>query len=153
MAKSLNKAQIIGNAGKDAELRYTPSGKAVAHFTVATSDSWKDQGGNLQEKTVWHNIVAWDKLGEICANYVKKGTKVYIEGRIENRSYDDKDGVKKYTSEIVATNMILLSGGPNSGERSGGGNSSYAQSAPAEVASGGGQPDFDQSISDADLPF
>lgn len=149
MAKSLNKAQIIGNAGKDAELRYTPSGKAVAHFTVATSDSWKDQSGTLQEKTIWHNIVAWDKLGEICANYVKKGTKVYLEGRIENRSYDDKDGVKKYTSEIVATNMILLSGSPNSGDRSGG----YSQSSGASNGSPVPQPDFDQSIPDADLPF
>ncbi|MBS1904180.1 MAG: single-stranded DNA-binding protein [Bacteroidetes bacterium] len=149
MAKSLNKAQIIGNAGKDAELRYTNNGKAVARFSVATSDSWKDQGGNMQERTVWHNIVAWDKLGEICANYVKKGTKVYIEGRIENRQYDDKDGVKKNISEIIATDMILLSGNP--GERNGSGGS-YSQSSPA-VGSPMPQPDFDQSIPDADLPF
>ncbi len=151
MAKSLNKAQIIGNAGKDAELRYTNTGKGVAQFTVATSDSWKDQSGTLQEKTIWHNVVAWDKLGEICANYVKKGTKVYIEGRIENRSYEDKDGVKKYTSEIVATNMILLSGNPGSGggDRPG----SYGQSAPVERGAAVVQSDFDQSIPDADLPF
>jgi single-strand DNA-binding protein len=151
MAKSLNKAQIIGNAGKDAELRYTNTGKAFARFSVATTDSWKDQSGAQQEKTVWHNVVAWDKLAEICASYVKKGTKVFIEGKIDNRSYDDKDGVKKYTSDIVASDMILLSGGPNSGDR--GGNGSYSQSAPTEMASSHAQPDFEQSIPDADLPF
>ncbi len=148
--RSLNKAQIIGNAGKDAELRYTNNGKAVARFSVATSDSWKDQSGNLQERTVWHNIVAWDKLGEICANYVKKGTKVYIEGRIENRQYDDKDGVKKNISEIIATDMILLSGGPNSAERGG---NSYAQTSAPAASAPVPQPEFDQSIPDADLPF
>ncbi len=150
MPKSLNKAQIIGNAGKDAELRYTNTGKAVARFSVATSDSWKDQSGTMQERTTWHNVVAWDKLGEICNNYVKKGTKVYIEGRIDNRTYDDKDGVKKNISEIIATDLILLSGGPSSGgERSSQGSYNQSGSAPMPVS----EPDYDQSVSDADLPF
>src|SRR5438876_11912432 len=106
MAKSLNKATLIGNAGKDAEIRYTGTGKPVASFTVATTDSWKDKtSGQLQERTDWHNIVAWERLAEICGEYVKKGQRVYIEGRIQNRSYDDKEGNKKYISEIIASDM------------------------------------------------
>ena len=148
--KSLNKAQIIGNAGKDAELRYTNTGKATARFSVATTDSWKDQSGATQERTVWHNVVAWDKLAEICANYIKKGTKVYIEGRIDNRSYDDKDGVKKYTSEIVASDMILLGGNPQGGgDRS----NSYASGASSPSAAPIPSQEFDQSVPDSDLPF
>ena len=112
MAKSLNKAMLIGNLGKDPELRYTASGVAVATFTIATNESWKDQDGNLQERTEWHNIVAWRKLAEICGEWLKKGKKVYIEGRIQTRSYDDKNtGAKKYITEIVAENMIMLDGG------------------------------------------
>jgi len=111
MAKSLNKAMLIGNLGKDPELRYTPSGVAVATFSVATNESWKDQDGNLQERTEWHNIVAWRKLAEICGEYLKKGKKVFIEGRIQTRSYDDKNtGAKKYITEIVADNLIMLDG-------------------------------------------
>lgn len=109
MGKGLNKAQLIGNVGKDAEVRYTGSGKAVASFSIATSESWRDKSGEQHEKTEWHNIVVWDKLAEICGEWVKKGKRVYIEGKIQNRSYDDKDGNKKYVSEIVASEMILLS--------------------------------------------
>jgi single-strand DNA-binding protein len=109
MAKSLNKVMLIGNLGKDPELRYTTSGVAVATFSLATNESWKDQDGNLQERTEWHNIVAWKKLAEICGEWLKKGKKVYIEGRIQTRSYDDKNtGTKKYITEIVADNMIML---------------------------------------------
>ena len=109
MAKSLNRVMLIGNLGKDPELRYTTSGVAVATFSVATNESWKDQDGNQQERTEWHNIVAWKKLAEICAEWLKKGKKVYIEGRIQTRSYDDKNtGAKKYITEIVAENMIML---------------------------------------------
>ena len=109
MAKSLNKVMLIGNLGKDPELRYTTSGVAVATFSLATNESWKDQDGNLQERTEWHNIVAWKKLAEICGEWLKKGKKVYIEGRIQTRSYDDKNtGTKKYVTEIVAENMIML---------------------------------------------
>ncbi|HET6511054.1 MAG TPA: single-stranded DNA-binding protein [Candidatus Kapabacteria bacterium] len=136
MAKSLNKAQLIGNAGKDAEVRYTGTGKPVASFSVATTDSWKDKAsGQLQERTEWHNIVAWDRLAEICGEYVKKGTRVYIEGRIQNRSYDDKDGNKRYISEIVASDMMLLSGRPDGGNNSGGG---YDQSSSYGGGNNGG---------------
>jgi len=109
MAKSLNKVMLIGNLGKDPELRYTTSGVAVATFSLATNESWKDADGNLQERTEWHNIVAWKKLAEICGEWLKKGKKVYIEGRIQTRSYDDKNtGAKKYITEIVADSMIML---------------------------------------------
>jgi single-strand DNA-binding protein len=109
MAKSLNKVMLIGNLGKDPELRYTSSGVAVATFSLATNESWKDQDGNTQERTEWHNIVTWRKLAEICGEWLKKGKKVYIEGRIQTRSYDDKNtGTKKYITEIVADSMIML---------------------------------------------
>jgi single-strand DNA-binding protein len=109
MSRSLNRVMLIGNLGKDPELRYTTSGVAVATFSIATNESWKDQDGNQQERTEWHNIVAWKKLAEICAEWLKKGKKVYIEGRIQTRSYDDKNtGTKKYITEIVAENMIML---------------------------------------------
>jgi single-strand DNA-binding protein len=109
MAKSLNKVMLIGNLGKDPELRYTGSGVAVATFSLATNESWKDQEGALQERTEWHNIVAWRKLAEIAGEYLRKGRKVFIEGRIQTRSYDDKNtGAKKYITEIVADNLILL---------------------------------------------
>jgi single-strand DNA-binding protein len=110
MAKSLNKAQLIGHLGKDPELKYTQAGTAVCSFSIATNESWKDQEGNIQERTEWHNIVAWRKLAEICGEWLKKGKRVYIEGRMQTRSYE-KDGVKKYIMEIVAEDMIMLDGG------------------------------------------
>jgi single-strand DNA-binding protein len=117
--KSLNKATLIGHVGKDAEVRYTNSGVPVATFTVATNETWKDKAsGQTQERTDWHNIVAWSRLAEICGEYVKKGTRIYVEGRIQNRSYDDKDGNKRYISEINMNDMILLDG--RGGDRSGG---------------------------------
>ncbi len=127
MAKSLNKVQLIGNLGKDPELRYTSSGVAVATFSIATSDSWKDQEGNQQERTEWHNIVAWRKLAEICGEWLKKGRRVYIEGRLQTRSYE-KDGVKKYMTEVVADDMIMLDGG-NRGAAGGGETESTAAAA------------------------
>jgi single-strand DNA-binding protein len=114
MSKSLNKVQLIGNLGRDPELKYTSAGVAVATFSIATSDSWKDQEGNTQERTEWHNIVAWRKLAEICGEWLKKGKRVYIEGRVQTRSYE-KDGVKKYTTEIVADQLIMLDGAPKAG--------------------------------------
>jgi single-strand DNA-binding protein len=109
MARSLNKVMLIGNLGKDPELRYTTGGVAVATFSLATNESWKDQDGNQQERTEWHNIVAWRKLAEISGEYLKKGRKVYIEGRIQTRSYDDRNtGAKRYITEIVADNLLLL---------------------------------------------
>ncbi len=107
--KSLNKATLIGNLGKDPELSYTPSGVAVTKFSIATNERWKDQEGNLQEHTEWHNIVAWRKLAEICSQYLKKGSKVYLEGKIQTRSWDDKNtGVKRYSTEIIADDLIML---------------------------------------------
>jgi single-strand DNA-binding protein len=139
MARSLNKVMLIGNLGKDPELRYTPAGVAVATFSLATNESWKDQDGNMQERTEWHNVVAWRKLAEICGEWLKKGKKVYIEGRIQTRSYDDKNtGTKKYITEIVADNMIMLDGRPAEG-------GSQPSAAAEEPAAGGKE--------DSDLPF
>lgn len=105
---NLNKAMIIGNLTKDPEVRTTPSGTQVATFSVATNYIWKDQAGQKQEKAEFHNIVAWRKLAEICGQYIKKGSKVYIEGRLQTRDWTGQDGVKRYTTEIIADNMIML---------------------------------------------
>ena len=146
MGKSLNKVMLIGNLGKDPELRYTTSGVAVATFSLATSESWKDQDGNAQEKTEWHNIVAWRKLAEICGEWLKKGKKVYIDGRIQTRNYDDKNtGQKRYITEIVADNLIMLDGG--GGRNASVDNSGGAQMSPASEAAPGG------ASQDEDLPF
>lgn len=143
MAKGLNKVMLIGNLGKDPELRYTTSGKAVANFSLATSESWKDADGNTQEKTEWHNIVAWQKLAEICGEWLKKGKKVYIEGRIQTRSYDDKNtGQKRYITEIVADNMLMLDGG---GAKTAASSESPDAGSVAEPPASGS--------SDTDLPF
>ena len=140
MAKSLNKVMLIGNLGKDPELRYTTSGVAVATFSLATNESWKDQDGNMQERTEWHNIVAWRKLAEICGEWLKKGKKVYIEGRIQTRSFDDKNtGAKRYVTEIIADNMIMLD------NRGSGAEVPAPTSAAAEEAPG--------LAKDEDLPF
>lgn len=106
--RSVNKVILIGNLGKDPELRYTSSGVAVASFTLATNEAWKDQDGTMQERTQWHNIVAWRKLAEICGEYLKKGGKIYLEGKLQYRSYDDKNGVKRYVTEIVLDEMLML---------------------------------------------
>lgn len=112
----VNKAIIIGNLGGDPEVRYTASGAAVANFTVATTEKWKGQDGNMQEQTEWHRIVAFARLGEICGEYLSKGSKVYIEGRIQTRKWEDKDGNSRYTTEIVAREMKMLdSKGASSG--------------------------------------
>lgn len=108
MAKDLNKVQLIGRLGKDVELRYTQSGTAVASFSLATGRQWKDSSGEKQEETTWFNVVAWDKLGEICNNYMNKGSRVYIEGRLQTRKWQDNDGNDRYTTEIVASDVILL---------------------------------------------
>ncbi len=108
MAFSLNRAQVIGNVTKDPEVRQTPSGQSVSSFSVATNSSWTDKMGNRQEKAEFHNIVAWGKLAEICGQYLKKGRKVYVDGRMQTRDWEGEDGVKRYRSEIVAENLILL---------------------------------------------
>jgi single-strand DNA-binding protein len=105
---SVNKVILVGNLGKDPELRYTPTGAAVATFSLATTDRYKGKDGQQQEKTEWHNIVAWKGLAEICGKYLQKGKQVYLEGRIQSRAYDDRDGNKRYVTEIVAEKMQML---------------------------------------------
>jgi single-strand DNA-binding protein len=111
MARGVNKVILVGNLGADPDTRYMPSGKAVTNIRVATSESWKDrQTGDMQERTEWHSIVMYDKLGEIAAEYLRKGSQVYIEGRIRTRKWQDKDGNDRYTTEIIANEMNMLGG-------------------------------------------
>jgi single-strand DNA-binding protein len=112
---NLNKAMIIGNLTRDPEVKTTPSGLTVATFSVATNMIWTDQSGQKQEKVEFHNIVAWKRLAEICGQYLKKGSKVYVEGRLQTRDWTGQDGVKRYRTEIVVENMIMLdrAGGTN----------------------------------------
>ncbi len=123
---SVNKVILVGNLGKDPELRYTPSGTAVATFSMATTERFKDRDGNKQTKTEWHNIVVWRQLAEICGKFLHKGKQIYIEGKIQNRSYDDRDGNKRYISEVVVNEMQML--GSRDDNQSGGGNYGGGQS-------------------------
>lgn len=111
MAGSLNKAMIIGNLTRDPEVKQTPKGQQVCSFGIATNRTWKDQSGEKQEQVEYHNVVAWGKLADICGKYLTKGKKVYIDGRLQTRDWEGKDGVKRYRTEIVAENMIMLSRG------------------------------------------
>ena len=139
---SVNKVILVGNLGKDPEVRFTPSGRAVARFTLATAESWMDQESGRQERTDWHNIVVWGKQAESCGQYLAKGRQVYVEGRITSRSYDDKDGNKRYITEIIAQRVQFLGGG-------GGG-----RGAQQEGSSGGGFDDFGGGpLPDDDVPF
>jgi len=155
MTMSLNKAQLIGNLTRDPELRQTPSGANVCSFTIATNFTWKDQSGNKQEKVEFHNIVAWGKLAEICGQYLRKGKKVYIEGRIQTRDWEADDGSKRYKTEIIAENMIMLSRG---GENEGGGGftatpvAAPTQTTPTSAPVKTDAPSEDE-ISIDDLPF
>ncbi|WP_319548315.1 single-stranded DNA-binding protein [Desulfogranum marinum] len=130
----INKAILIGNLGADPEIRYTQSGDAVASFTVATSERWKGKDGQMQEQTEWHRIVAWRRLAEICGEYLSKGSRVYIEGKIQTRKWQDQNGNDKYTTEIVAREMKMLSprGAGAAGTGGGGGGSfgDYPQEPP-----------------------
>ncbi len=120
MARGINKAILIGNLGRDPETRYTQAGAAVTHFSVATSDSWRDkQSGEQQERTEWHNVVCFARLAEIAGEYLRKGSKVYIEGRIQTRKWQDKEGLDRYTTEIIANDMQMLD------SRGGGGGGGY----------------------------
>ncbi|MFA5023951.1 MAG: single-stranded DNA-binding protein [Patescibacteria group bacterium] len=116
---NLNKAMIIGNLTRDPELRNTPSGQSVASFSVATNLIWTDQSGQQQKKTEFHNVIAWRKLAEICAKYLHKGSKVFIEGRLQTTDWTGQDGVKRYRTEIVAENMIMLDSKGGAGMTSG----------------------------------
>jgi len=106
--KMINKAILVGRLGKDPEIRYTPEGAMVTNFNLATDEQWKDKNGEKVQKTEWHKIVTFGKLAEICGNYLVKGKLIYIEGRIQTRTWEDKEGVKRYTTEIVASNMQML---------------------------------------------
>ena len=107
----LNKVMLIGNLGKDPEVRYTPGGQAVANFNIATNESWTDKAGAKQDRTEWHKIVVWGKTAELCGEYLSKGRQVYIDGRLQTREWNNKEGVKQYTTEIVANQVLFLSGG------------------------------------------
>lgn len=149
MAKSVNKVILVGNLGKDPEVKYTPSGTAVAKFSLATNERYKDKSGEWQDRTEWHNIVAWQRLAEIVGEYVKKGSKLYIEGRLQTSSWDDKEsGQKRYKTEIVANDLVLLSG--RGTEESGG--RSRGASASAGMDQRVPEPDTAQ-ITDEDIPF
>lgn len=161
MPKSVNKVILVGNLGKDPEVKYTPQGTAVAKITVATSSSYKDKtSGEWQETTEWHNVVLWQRLAEIAGEYLKKGNKVYIEGRLQTRSWDDKQtGQKKYMTEVVANDLVLLGGPGGGGQGSGGGgfqkrgagnNNDFDQRAPEPEHAPAGD---NTGITDEDIPF
>ena len=113
---TINKVMLIGRLGADPQLRYTPSGRASATFNLATNATWKDQDGQRQERTDWHRIVAWGKLAEIMGEWLKKGSMVYLEGRLQTRSYDDANSVKKYVTEVVVNDMEMLGGGSSNND-------------------------------------
>jgi len=143
----INKVILVGNLGKDPEVRFTPNGQAIAKFSVATTEKWKDQQGQLQERTEWHNVVVWGKQAETCGQYLSKGRQVFVEGRIQTRNYDDKDGNKRYITEIVAQNVKFLGGGGGGGgggRSAGGGDPGFGVPPGEDMGPGGG---------DDDIPF
>jgi single-strand DNA-binding protein len=136
---SINKVILIGNLGRDPEVRYTPNGAAICNITIATSRNWKDKNsGEKMEETEWHRVVFYDRLAEIAGEYLKKGRSVYVEGRLKTRKWQDKDGVEKYTTEIIADNMQLLGGRDGGGGAGGdeGGGGGYSRSS---QGGGGGE--------------
>jgi single-strand DNA-binding protein len=147
----VNKVILIGNLGRDPELRYTQNGQAVTNFSLATSESWTDKNGERSEKTEWHRIVAWAKTAELCAQYLSKGRTVYIEGRLQTRDWEDKEGVKRQTTEVVANTVQFLGGprGEGGGANQGGGSSAGGglSDGPSGDNSGGAPP------ADGDIPF
>jgi single-strand DNA-binding protein len=144
---SVNKVILVGRLGQDPEARFTQGGTAVTNLRLATNESWKDQSGQRQERTEWHSVVAWGKLAEICSQYLSKGRQVYIEGRLQTRSWQDREGNKRYTTEVRADNMVML----------GGGRSEEGQAAPAAQPAPEAQPapavGSDSGTSDDDIPF
>ena len=145
---SVNKVILVGNLGRDAELRYTPGGAAVATLNMATTEVWNDKGGQKQERTEWHRVVVWGKTAESLADYLTKGKQIYVEGRLQTRQWDDKDGNKRYTTEIRSDRIVLLSsgGGGSGGGRSGGGDRSESP-APADAGRDAAE------LTDDDIPF
>jgi single-strand DNA-binding protein len=164
--KSVNKVILIGHLGKDPEVKYTPQGTAVAKFSLATNWRSKDKDGQWQDHTEWHNVVLWERLAEVAGEYLKKGRQVYIEGRLQTRSWDDKQtGQKKYMTEIVANDLVLLGGGRGEGggggEHAGGsrgvsasaGGNNFDQSAPEAEHAAAPAPAGASPITDEDIPF
>jgi single-strand DNA-binding protein len=152
MPKSVNKVILLGNVGKDPEVKFLPSGLPVANFTLATSDRFKDKAGEWQDRTEWHNLTAYQRVAEIIRDYVKKGNKLYVEGRIQTRSWDDQaSGQKKYRTEIIVNDIVLLSGrgeGETGGGSSRANTSSFDQRAPVQHEEFAGT-----EITDDDIPF
>ena len=147
MSRSVNKVILLGRLGKDPELKYTPSGQAVTKFTLATSERWKDKNsGEFQEKTEWHNIVCWAKLAETAGQYLTKGSSVYLEGRLQTRSWDDKEGKRHYMTEVIVSEMVFT----------GGRNEARGAAAQTASASAPDEPRFSApatEITDDDIPF
>jgi single-strand DNA-binding protein len=135
MARGINKVILVGNLGQDPELRYTGSGTAVCNLRLATNESYKDASGEWVERTEWHSIVAWSRLAEICNEYLTKGSQIYIEGSLQTRNYEDKDGITRYTTEIKAREMMML-GGRGDGDAFSGAPSRSRTAAPAGVSNG-----------------
>ena len=146
---SVNKVILLGNLGRDAELRYTPGGAAVATLNLATTEVWNDKGGQRQERTEWHRVILWGKQAETLQEYLTKGKQIYVEGRLQTRQWDDKDGNKRYTTEIKADRVTLLGGG--GGGRGSGGMERGDRGGQASH-DGGDEPPVDP-ITDDDIPF
>jgi single-strand DNA-binding protein len=154
MAKGVNKVFLLGNVGKDPEIRSSAGGMTIASFTLATADRQKDSAGNWTDKTEWHNLVAFQRTAEIVRDYVKKGTQVFVEGKIQTRSWDDKEsGQKRYKTEILVNELSLL-GKPGGGGGEGGGSYSKSSTASYGASAPAAAPDYaDQGITDDDIPF
>jgi single-strand DNA-binding protein len=155
MAKSVNKVILLGNVGKDPEIRATAGGMTVANFSIATTDRIKGQDGQFTDKTEWHNLVAFQRTAEIVRDYVKKGNKLYVEGRLQTSSWDDKaTGQKKYKTEIIVSDLSLLSGRGEGGSEGGGYSKSNTASYDQRTPASSSQPDYaDTGITDDDIPF
>ena len=152
----VNKVIIVGRLGKDPEVRYTPNGQAVANFTVATSDNWTDKtSGEKQEKTEWHRVVVWGRLAELSRDYLKKGKQVYLDGRLQTRNWDDKDGNKKYITEIVANNIQFLGSATDKTETTSSNDGVDYIPADTNVSNNNNlnTANVENSINDEDIPF
>ena len=145
---SVNKVLLIGRLGANPEIRYTNTGTAVANFNMATSENWNDKNGQRQERTEWHRVVVWGKLAELCEKYLSKGRQCFVEGRLQTRSWDDKDGNKKYTTEIVAATVQFL-GGPNAQASNG----AIDSNAAPEMMDGPASAPTDSSFTEDEIPF
>jgi single-strand DNA-binding protein len=149
---SVNKVILVGNLGRDAELRYTPGGAAVATLNLATTEVWNDKQNQRQEKTEWHRVILWGKQAETLQEYLTKGKQIYVEGRLQTRQWDDKEGNKRYTTEIKADRITLLGGGRGGG-MGGGGGMDRSAGPPMSAGSGGVEEPPMAPITDDDIPF